>query len=213
MRAMLALQTFWKKTRTFIFSFFLLLISHFAHAVVIDFDDLEYVPSDPEFDFFADHPITDEYLDQGITFSSSFLQPWRYSRDEYSISEPNYLLAGVYASIDFVGELPVFVGMYLTAVHEDMGFVHAFGPGGWEDLKTTPGAAGPESTPFEPRQYVSFHSESGISSISLSTFYFRRVTFAIDDINYEYSVPEPSPIWLLIVGLAGVFVIKKPRVS
>jgi hypothetical protein len=172
-----------------------------AYAVLINFDDLEYVPSHPEFDHFGDHPVTDEYLDQGLLIVDSYLAEW-WPDSEWLVSGPNYLLGGNSPSLVFVGEtLPVFVSMYVTAGGGDAGYLRAYGPDGWTELKQTPGEAGPATQPFEGKNFISFYSPSGIKNIDMWSFWGSRVSLNIDDLNYEYSVPGPSPLVLLAIGL------------
>src|SRR5690554_1749010 len=76
---------------TMIFCLLLSLFSISAKAVVIDFDDLEYVYG-PE-DFFGDHPVKNEYQEQGLLIDGGYLGLWE-NLDDPIVSAPNYLLAG-----------------------------------------------------------------------------------------------------------------------
>lgn len=170
-----------------------------VHAVVINFDDLDYIPSDPVFDHFGDHPVTNEYLDQGLLIVDGYLAQWSDTNPDWVVSGPNYLLGGNSPSLIFVGDaLPVFVSMYVTSVGQDAGYLHASGPHGWTEQQSTPGWGGPNETdPFEPRQLITFYSATGIQHIAMWSFQGSRVSLAIDDLTYEYAqVPAPAT-WLL----------------
>lgn len=166
------------------------LFSAKAQAVLIDFDDLTYVPEDPLFASFSDFPLHDEYRSQGLLISNAFLLP--YAEGDDLISWENYLLAGAAGNsmtLSFVGDLPISVGMYLggtplgvlyTNVYASSGVVasHEKREGGWE--------------------YVFFESSAGISQIEMFASQQTRVSGAkIDDLTYTYaSVPEPSSLIL-----------------
>lgn len=187
------------------------LIAAPVQAVVINFDELEYIPSDPVFDFFADHPIAeDEYLDQGVRIVDGYLGEWWSTK--WAVSGPNYLMAGSSASLEFVGgRLPVFVSMYVTAFSGAAGFIQAYGPDGWTELKQTPGQAGPNTKPFRGKNLVSFYSAGGIEKVDMWSYWGSRVTVAVDDLTYEYAVPEPSPLALIFAGLGLVFLRTRRR--
>lgn len=182
-----------------------LLLALPAHAVFIDFDDLEYVPSHPVFDFFADHPLTDEYLDRGLLIEGGFLASWGNSNPESIISAPNYLLGGNWLSLIFVGDvLPVYVSMYVTAGNGDAGYLEAHGADGWVELQQTPGEAGPQTRPFQEKNFISFYHSPGIQSITMWSYWGSRVSLIVDDLTYEYAVPGPSPLVLLGIGLLAL---------
>lgn len=184
-----------------------------AHAVVINFDDLTLV-SDPVMPCFCDHPLTDEYLAQGLRISEGFLGSY-YPSDSHIVSSPNYLLGGQSLSLSFVGELPTFVSMYVTAPRQDAAYITASGPGGWSEEKQTPGWAGPFlSTPWEPKQFISFESATGIARIDFWSWYYTRTSVDVDDLTYEYaSVPEPSSLALLVMSLLGVVCFRKMKAA
>jgi hypothetical protein len=174
-------------------------LSFHAHAVVINFDDLTYVPENPDFPSFGDVPLGDQYRSQGLLIDNAFLLP--YAPDDDIISWKNYLLAGAMGSpmtLRFVGELPTYVGMYLggnplgvlyTSVYDQSGVIasHEKENGGWE--------------------YVSFESATGISRIEMFASQQTRVSGAvIDDITYTYaSVSEPSSLGLLLLAALALF--------
>ncbi len=187
-----------------------------ANAVLINFDDLTYEPVDPEFPFFADVPLDNQYLSQGLSISNAYLLPYYFDPSEDPgtdpdvISGPNYLLAGASGDVmtlSFVGNLPTYVGMYVGAFSREMIFTDAYGPSGLISSLYTAGDGGPfnDQSPYVPRQYLSYESATGISKIELWGWYGSRVSGYVDDITFTYSeVPEPSP--LILFGL-GVFVL------
>ena len=182
-----------------------LFVSLPASAVVINFDDLTLVPSDPDFPCFCDYPLTNEYESQGLVIDGGFLA--EYSEwDENIVSGPNYLMGSNYQQLSVVGALPTFVSMMVSAAHEEAIFFDIFGAGGLIDEQQTSGYAGPyNDTPYTPNQLMTFTSAEGISSIVIEGFYNLRTSAMIDDLTYEYtSVPAPSSLVLLGLGLLGL---------
>lgn len=170
-----------------------------AYAVVINFDDLTYVPENPEFPSFGDYPLGNEYRSQGLLISNAFLLP--YSEDDDLISWGNFLLAGGSGSpmiLSFVGQLPTFVGMYIGG--NPLGVLHtsAYGPAGFFTSHQK------DSSGWE---YVTFESATGISYIEMGATQQTRVSGGkIDDITYTYaSVPESSSIGLLMLAAMALF--------
>ena len=180
-------------------------LTSFAQATTINFDDLVYVPStDTEFDCFCDHPLTNEYLAQGLQISDGYLATYdNYQRSGAVVSSPNFLLGGAYLTLSFVGPLPTSVSMYVSSAFEDAIFVNAFGPAGFNALVQTLGYAGPpDEIMYVDKQYVSFYSATGISDITLNSYYGMRVGAFVDDLNFEYTkVPEPASLILFVMGL------------
>ena len=192
------------KPITFIATFFLSTIAINAQAVFIDFDDLTYIPEYPEWPFFADTPVTDQYLSQGLLVAEGFLYPYASETDPNFISGPNYLLGGTSLGLNFVGEnLPTYVGMYVESAGEAI-FLEAYGTSGLLFSTYTAGDGGPFfSAPYTPKQYISFESVEGIKSIQMSGFYGSRTSAHIDDLTFTYAdVPEPSTFMLLLLGIA-----------
>jgi hypothetical protein len=171
-----------------------------ANAVVIDFDDIQYVPADEMFPHFSDNPLTDQYLDKGLLIDGGFL----VGESLPDGSNDNQLLGSNFLLLRFVGNLPTYVSMYVSAAHEQAVFLNAFGEGGWLAQKQTSGYAGPyNETPYIDNQLVSFYAPEGISFITLEAFYGLRTGAVVDNLFYDYStsVPEPSLFILLISGL------------
>jgi hypothetical protein len=191
---------------------FLFTFSLSAHAVLINFDDLTYVPVDPEDPSFDDFPLDNQYLSQGLSISNAFLLPYDMDSgsDPDRISGPNYLLAGAAGddmTLSFVGRLPTHVGMYVGAFSHEMIFTDAYGPAGLIASLHTAGDGGPfnDQSPYIPKQYLTFESAGGISRIDLSGWYGSRVSGFVDDITYTYAdVPEPSPLVLLGLGVLAL---------
>lgn len=170
-----------------------------ASAVVINFDDLTYVPVDPDFPSFGDYPLDNQYKSQGLVIDNAYLLP--YSSDDDIISGRNYLLAGASGSpmnLLFVGELPTFVAMYIGG--NPLGVLHtsAYGPAGFFASHQK------EDSDWE---YVTFESATGIAQIEMWASQQQRVSGgAIDNLTYTYaSVPEPSSSGLLIFGAFVLF--------
>ena len=170
-----------------------------AHAVVINFDDLTFVPLDPESPSFGDHPLGDEYASQGLWISNAYLLP--YTADEKIISGSNYLFAGASGSsmsLLFFGELPTYVAMYIGG--NPVGTLHtnAYGPSG---------IIASHEKEDDNWEYVTFESATGIAEIEMWSTQQHRVSGAkIDDITYTYaSVPEPSSLGLLLLAALALF--------
>lgn len=181
----------------------MLVIASTAQAVLIDFDDLVYIPSESEFNCWCDHPITNEYLSQGLLISDGYLAEHFGSSAN---SPSNYLIGGNSLQFSFVGNLPTSVGMYVSAFFEEAIYLTAVDASGQIIQKKTSGWAGPfDDTPYEPNQFISFTSPSGFTGVTVEGFYNMRTSAAIDNLTYEYSsVPEPSSFALLFVGLLGL---------
>ncbi|MEN0039586.1 MAG: PEP-CTERM sorting domain-containing protein [Cellvibrio sp.] len=170
-----------------------------AFAVVINFDDLTYVPIDPEFPSFGDFPLGNEYESQGLVIYNAYLLP--YSEDDDIISGRNYLLAGASGSsmgFAFVGQLPTFVGMYIGGNPVGTLHVNAYDPSGIFDSY---------QKDYGGWEYVTFESAAGISQIDMWATQQHRVSGAIiDDLTFNYSsVPEPSSIGLLMLAAMALF--------
>lgn len=170
-----------------------------AHAVVINFDDLTFVPLDPESPSFGDHPLGNQYQSQGLLIDNAYLLP--YGTDEEIISGTNYLLAGASGSsmtFSFVGELPTYVAMYIGGNPVGVLHTNAYGPSGFFASHQK------ESDDWE---YVTFESATGISQIEMWATQQHRVSGAkVDDITFAYaSVPEPSSFILWVLAFFVLF--------
>lgn len=170
-----------------------------AQAVVINFDDLTYVPLDPDFPSFGDTPLYDQYRSQGLLISNAYLLP--YAGDDEVISGINYLLAGASGSpmvLSFVGDLPTYVGMYIGGGPLGVLYTNAYGPSGLFASLEREGSGW---------RYVSFTSVTGIARIEMYSSQQQRVSGAtIDDLTYTYgAVPESSSLVLLAFAVIVLF--------
>lgn len=182
------------------------IIAMTVQAVTISFDDLVYTPGDAEFDCWCDHPLTDQYILQGLLIDDGYLARSQYLDDPANaVSPPHYLMGGNILQLNFVGPLPIYVGMYVSSFHGESIFLNAVDTSGQITTTKTSGWAGPfDDTPYQPNQYISFTSPLCFTGITLEGYYNMRVSAAVDDLTYEYaSVPEPSSILLLGLGLLG----------
>lgn len=182
-----------------------------AHAVFIDFDDIPRLPypgiGDPfSFDY---HPLTNEYRSKGLVIEDGYLNEY-WSGYQYAVSGPNYLLGGPPLQLHFVGTLPTFVSMYVSAAIKDMLTLAFSGPSGFLGYVFTAGDSypdNPDQRPYEPNQFVSFQAASGISYITIGGYFNRPADAMIDNLTYLYAptaVPEPSSAALLALGLLGI---------
>lgn len=173
-----------------------------ANAVLITFDDLP-PPADPG--QLAGTPVTDEYAALGLVVNEGYLAGSGVPGSDQSLYGAPYL------SLSFIGgTLPTYVSLYVSAPARDRVSVDARGPGGWGQTFETDGAGWPDSTPYRPNQYVSFHSASGISNLDLSAFYFLRTGPVIDNLYFGNVAPVPEPASLLL-GAAGVLTLWAAR--
>lgn len=186
---------------------FLLGVGSNAQAVLIDFDDITYVPADPEWPQFYDHPLTDEYLSQGLLIDGGSLVP--YNLDDV-VSAPNFLFGGNFMRLIFTGA-PTYVSMHVNGAFDYANILHVYGPDGLITRTLTSGEAG--SQPNRPHiswEFVSFSAPGGITEITLEGFFNMRWGTLVDDLRYEYaSVPAPSSLALVVIGLLGVSCLRK----
>lgn len=179
-------------------------------AVVINFDEL--IPlHDPVFPCFCDNPLTNEYVDKGLTFTDGYFDG---SSSDGGLTYQNHLVTGPYGQIIFSGQLPTFVSMFVTSIHNDAIYLSAYDDNGFLEMKKTPGFGGPfDDTPAEPNFYISFTAEKGIKFINIDAFFFRSTGAEIDNLTFTHaSAPEPSSlllISLLFAPLLRRFFIKR----
>lgn len=182
-----------------------LLICTHAHAITINFDDIERV-NDPEYPSWADQPITDQYLSKGLLVDGGYLNSYFEDESHKRVSGPNYLQGGPFFGLKFVGDLPRFVSLVVTSSHEDVVFLSASCGDGSVLASETPGWAGPDkNSPFQAKNLITFSSTHGISHIDISAYYFLRNSAMVDDLIFHYSVPEPSALILILLGLLAIY--------
>lgn len=183
-----------------VFAVFLIFLASFTHAAKINFDDIKrvYDPVDPSW---ADQPITGEYLAKGLFVDGGYLNEYFEEEVERFVSGPNYLQGGPYFSLTFVGKLPSLVTMVVSSSHDDKVYLNALCGDGSNLLSETPGWAGPDdNSPFKAKNLITFNSAAGITRIDISAYYFLRTSAMIDDLEFHYEVPEPTPFLLLAIG-------------
>jgi hypothetical protein len=178
----------------------------FAHATFINFDDIPYVLEEDEPGNFYDVPLTDQYADKGLIVDNGYILP--YLSEDGTALQSNYLLGGNVLTFIFTGDLPTVVSMYVTSLYQDSIFLNAYNSSGLVQELRTKGTHGEWGTPdYEeespPNQFVSFNVEAGISRITIENYYNTRVSARIDDLTFtrNASVPEPSSVLLLVLGL------------
>ncbi len=205
--------TFRTCTYRFVAALGFLIIASSAHAVFIDFDDIDYIPVDPESPQFYDVPLYDQYADKGLIIDGAFLMPYTYVDPAAIKSRPNWLLGSNFVTLSFTGDLPTFVGMYVSSFWEEPMYLNAYNSTGLIGSKATKGHGG--SVDGEPtykythKQYIGFSNDAGISSVTMEGYYNMRVSGMIDDLTFTRKVPapvpEPSALLLLALGVFGLF--------
>ena len=188
-----------------------LIIASSAHAVFIDFDDIDYIPVDPDSPQFYDVPLSDQYADKGLIIDGAYLMPYTYVDPTAVKSQPNWLLGSNFVTLSFTGDLPTFVGMYVSSFWEEPMYLNAYNSTGLIGSKATKGhgggAAGEPTYEYTHKQYIGFSNDAGISSVTMEGHYNMRVSGMIDDLTFTHkaSVPEPSALILLALGIFGLF--------
>lgn len=219
-----------------------------ALATLVDFDDLPAAyhllppwsnsyPDDalePDGSYWAGRPLTDQYIDLGLSFgtgdlneiaaaqyseSGAALISGEFGRDEVIVSGPNavsshYSYEGL--RFWFVGDdAPDYLSFYASApagamtvyITDSSGATHRI-PLGWS-LES--GEFEYTKTPI--KQKVEFASDLGIDSVWLSNFYNHRSTPVYMDDLYFGSVPVSAPAALpvMLIGLAGFLAGRRRR--
>lgn len=214
-----------------------------AFATLIDFDDLpaDYqlmppwsydLPSDmweTDHSVWTSRPLTDQYVDLGVSFGTGDLNEIAASqssesgaglvtRDDVVVSGPNavgshYTYDGLRFS--FVGdERPQYLSLYVSApsgamsvtVNETGGTRQLLNLGySYEDGEF-------QYTERPMKHKVEFFSH-GIESVRLGNFYGHRTTpVYMDDLYFGAApVSAPASLPVLVAGLAGLLVVRRAR--
>lgn len=178
-------------------TFITLFLCTTAAATVIDFDNLNPVYNE-EFPCWCDNPLTDQYLDQGLSIFGAWVN---------GANGDNVMLTANAATLEFVGELPTFVSMNVTSHYGDAIFLEFIGTSGYLHSITTSGWQGYEeiSTPVIPNEFISFNSDEEIRFINIYGFYNMRIGASIDNLTFTHSsIPEPAPLALIVTGLIAI---------
>lgn len=188
-----------------------------AHAVFINFDELDqasYLPADEDGWM---TPLSSEYESQGLLFTdSAYLVT--YGGWGIPLSEPNYV-SGPGFSFEFIGDnLPVFISFNLGPSSGIAVGITVRGPNYFKSVTSSGAIIGmtdDPGTPYIPNEFFSFRSRTGISSVEI----IGKAGSSMDNLTYTYanevSVAEPSTLVLLMVGFLGLlgsrfkFIVKK----
>jgi len=178
------------------------LIAMPGHAELINFDDIVRVPVDG---CFCDHPLTNEYESRGLVIANGYLVDGVTGDGSGGgVTAPNALQGGDTLELYFVGKKPTYVEMYISAAFEQAVFLDIFGDSGLLFSRKTDGYAGDDNYTYKDNQLVKLFSPDGISHISMFAYYNLRTSALIDDLCYEYNVPEPGAFWLMASMLGGL---------
>ena len=182
-----------------------------ASAVTIDFDDIVRVPVDG---CFCDHPLTNEYESRGLVIGNGYLVDG-VTGDGASggMTAPNALQGGDTLELYFVGKKPTYVEMYVSAAFEQAVFLDIFGDSGLLFSRRTNGYAGNENYTYTDNQLVKLFSPDGISHISLFAYYNLRTSALIDNLRYEYDVPEPNTTFLMLTALGALLLQRRKIIA
>jgi hypothetical protein len=186
-----------------------------AQATFINFDDIQYVPEDPESPNFYDVELTNQYADKGLLVDGGFIMSYEGIAPGTVASQPSYLLGSEFLTFSFLGDLPTFVGLYVSSSFEESIYFNAYNSSGLVAAKNTLGFQPDDDSEnddgYIPKQYVTFNSDIGISSITVENAFGLRASAIIDDLTFtrSVSVPEPSSVLLLMFGVLGLAVRRK----
>lgn len=177
-----------------------------ANTQLIDFDNLTQAPCTADS---CDPTVVDnQYSALGVSFGGAGLFTDSASQ---IVSAPNALsdFYGPSMTIHFTGSLPTAISVYVSAFNQDAIFLTAYGESGQIGSATTDGWRGtPEtSTPYRDRQLVTFSGIGAISQINLDSFFDRRGTLIIDNLQFgdQLNVPLPAALGLFASALSGLW--------
>lgn len=183
-----------------------------AHAVRINFDDIPYVPIDPEWPQFYDVDVTDQYLSQGLLIEGGYLGR-RYPLED-NLANPQLLFGSNFMRMTFVGDrLPNYVAMTISSVFDYANIINFYGPNGHLYEMITSGERGIDnSTPYRRDQPISFTSRTGISEITFEGAFNMRWGTMVDNLYFKSSpqkvVPEPRSLLLFGMGILLVMLFR-----
>lgn len=185
-----------------------------ARAASITFDDIPYIPVDPEWPQFDDVHVTDQYLSQGLLIEGGFLGR-RYPPED-NLANPQFLFGSKFMRMTFVGDqLPDHVAMTVSSAFDYANIINFYGPDGHLFELLTSGSTGIEpNEPYQENQPISFTSLTGIAEITFEGFYNTRWGTLVDNLQFTSSpptgVPEPGLLLLFCLGI-GVLVLSRCR--
>lgn len=200
---------------TSLISLMIFTLSSPARATVIDFDDIPYVPIDPESPQFHDVKVADQYLSEGLRIQGAYLG--RHYPLEANLDNPQFLWGSNFMRMTFVGDqLPVYVAMLVSSVFDYANIINFYGPDGHLFEMITSGSMGMElNEPYRENQPIEFTSLTGISEITFRGYFNMRWGTMVDNLQFETSVPasvpEPRLLFLFIVGLGLVVLLRRNR--
>jgi hypothetical protein len=183
-----------------------------AHAVRINFEDIPYIPIDPEWPQFYDVEVTDQYLSKGLLIEGGYLGR-RYPLED-NLANPQLLFGSNFMRMTFVGErLPNYVAMTVSSVFDYANIINFYGPEGHLFEMVTSGYSGMDSKkPYRPDQPISFTSRTGISEITFEGYFGMRWGTMVDNLYFKSSpqkvVPEPPTLLLFSMGLLLVILFR-----
>lgn len=197
-----------KSNLSIIFILPLAIFAHNATAVFIDFDDIAAPPANP---FNCPPPptscgliLSNEYESKGILFIGD---NWLIGETLPDGTNQNRVFGLNTISFSFTDILPNFISFNInSALDHEASFIEVWGKSGHLFTRITSGRLGDgEGTPYIPNEFISFYSPEAITHIGISSLYNNRIGPDIDNLTFEFrQVPEPSPLLLLIPGIAAL---------
>lgn len=177
-----------------------------ATATLITFDDLVRPPG-------PDWMVTDQYQPLGLLVQGGGVAHYPPDHWDPTVSSPYAVndWFGPGLTLSFVGVLPSFVSLYVSNYKDGSVYLQAGGPGGFAANAVTKGDNPPDYIPeYVPKQFVSFSSTTGISTISLRGTFDSRGEIVIDNLFFGAAPPVPEPSTYLMLG-AGLLMLAASR--